>query len=294
MTVSLKILLVAFFSLSTSIAEANVHRRSVGPVILDLGSLPQAQRPPGAPRPSAGRDDVRPIPQAEKPPEISKGREEPIVVTSSYPAHTQPLGALVLTANAQIEQAEESQPSILFTPSAITVPGLIAYYNPTFAADSVLFNRPVETLTTPADSSAGPATEIRAEASAAPPLTRLRAVVMWIGRFLFLVGVGALVQIFRRRRARPDDQASSIVPTDSEPPSGSASDVDLSLAPWIRGQGAASGAESLFLMRGKPIAIDKPESESKDFGLIEPGGAQPARTRREALSGPERQGRRSP
>jgi hypothetical protein len=294
MTVRLKILMLAFLSLAPSIAQAGVHRRSVGPVILDLGSLPPAPLPPGSPQPSVGRDDSQPSPQPEEPPEASKRLQEPIVLTAVFPAHAQPLGALVLTANAQIEGGERSQPSILSTLSATMAPVLIASYHPTLAEDYALFNPPAETLPTPTGSTAGPAAENRAEAQAAPPLSRLRAMVIWIGRLLFLFGVGALILTYRRRRARADDLDSPTAPLGAGTQPESAPDFDRSTAPWLRGQGMVSGADSLSLMRGKPMAIDTPASESKVFGLIEPGGAQPATTRGESSSGQGRQGRRSP
>ena len=97
------LLLAALLALTPSLGQARVHRRSVGPVILDLGPLPPPPEEPGPPVPAA--DEVVPPStlQNESAPQSSVVNPEPAASEPVYPLHPQSLSALVLTLNTQAD-----------------------------------------------------------------------------------------------------------------------------------------------------------------------------------------------
>jgi hypothetical protein len=269
------VLFLAFLALAPLPASARVHRRSVGPVILDLGPLPPAPAPPGASQPSAETSGAPAVPQAEAPAETPERMPVPVDVGPIYPSHAQPLGALVLTMNVDFMPENDSADSILSLHNKPDAPALIAYYYPTFVADRALLDQPMESPSPPADANA----KSGGDATIDQPLPHLRRLVIWIWRLLFLIGLVALIQLFQRYRAGVRNRAApALSPEAGTETQTVSSDLALSRLQRTTRISRATGSDSLSLMTGKPTAPEKPETESRAFGLIEPGAASPAVT----------------
>lgn len=267
------LLFLTFLALAPLPATARVHRRSVGPVILDLGPLPPA--PAGTSRSPAETSGAPAAPYAEAPVKTSEPMPKPVDAGPIYPSHAQPLGPLVLTLNVDVAPEYDNAISILTVQHKPGASALVAYYHPTLDEDRSLLDQPVENSAPPADVSAKPAGDSKID----QPLPRLRSLVMWIWRLLFLSGLVALFQLFQRHRAGARKTAAPALSPEtaaSEPQTGS--DVVLSRVLRTTRATPLSGSDSLSLMTGKPTAPDKPERESRTYGLIEPGAANPAGT----------------
>ena len=190
------LLLAALLALTPSLGQARVHRRSVGPVILDLGPLPP---PPVAPGPPVlGADDVvaPSTPQNDTAPESLEVIAAPLVAEPVYPTYSQPLSPLVQTLNAQTDAPGEDRAAMITPPPVSSVALLVAYFHPTFAEDhALLAPRPIEAMPAPASQTSDPP-------KSDPPLPLLRGAVIWIWRLLFLSGFGAMLLLVQRYRSR--------------------------------------------------------------------------------------------
>lgn len=263
------LLFLALCALAPYSAAARVHRRNVGPVILDLGPLPPAPVQPDTPRSSVEPEDTPAVPPVDAPTDSRAPDPQPVEVRPIYPSHTQVLGALVLTLHADIAPVDDTSMSILTSRSSPDCPALVVYYHPTLVEDHALLAPPVETRPPSVDPQTKAEATAGADKKAEPPLPRLRSLVMWIWRLLFLIGLAALFLLVRRHRAgvRKNtalDKEALTVP-------------EIALSRVLRSTRAtpATVTDSLSLMTGKPAAIDTPEADSKMFGLIEPGAATP-------------------
>jgi hypothetical protein len=167
------LLLAALLALTPSLGQARVHRRSVGPVILDLGPLPPPPVAPGPPVPAAD-DVVAPsTPQHDTAPESLEVITAPLAAEPVYPTYPQPLSPLVQTLNAQTDAPSEDRAAMI-APPASSVALLVAYFHPTFAEDDALLApRPIESIPVPAPKTSDPP-------KSDPPLPFLRGAVIWI------------------------------------------------------------------------------------------------------------------
>ena len=285
MTSRLLILLfLASLTLSASIAEARVHRRNVGPVILDLGSLPPVPDTTGASQLPPGAGNAPPLPQVDGTPEVAKADPELLAVEAIYPSHTQPLGALVLMLQTEGESAEEIKSSILQVDLEPQAPVLIAYYHPTLAADHALLSPPVDSATTPVATAEPPADQparefkddLKTETATAPPVDRLRTLVIWVWRLLFFAGVGALTVTLLRRRRRQPGQPESSPPVEKVADPEFSEDLTGSRVLRTSGAGEEKVVDNISLMTEKTGAAITPDTRLRAFGLIEPGAARPA------------------
>ena len=265
------LLLAALLALTPSLGQARVHRRSVGPVILDLGPLPP---PPVAPGPPVlGADDVvaPSTPQNDTAPESLEVIAAPLVAEPVYPTYSQPLSPLVQTLNAQTDAPGEDRAAMI-APPASSVALLVAYFHPTFAEDhALLAPRPIEAMPAPASQTSDPP-------KSDPPLPLLRGAVIWIWRLLFLSGFGAILLLAQRYRSRIGAKTPK---TSKQPDAKETTNVQESAIARISRvtrPTPAPAVDSLSLLNGKPPAMEPRLSAPKDLGLIEPGTAKPLRT----------------
>lgn len=266
------LLLAALLALTPSLGQARVHRRSVGPVILDLGPLPPLPVAPGPPVPAAD-DVVTPsTPQNDTAPESLEVIAAPLAAEPVYPTYSQPLSALVQTLNAQTDAPGEDRAAMI-APPASSVALLVAYFHPTFAEDDALLApKPIESTPAPASQTSDPP-------KSDPPLPLLRGAVIWIWRLLFLSGFGAILLLFQRYRSRirlPATPNASNKPAAAE--TESAPEIAISRISRVTRPTPAPAVDSLSLLNGKPPAMEPRLSAPKDLGLIEPGTAKPLRT----------------
>jgi hypothetical protein len=283
-------LFLFLLALAPSKATAHVHRRSVGPVILDLGPLPPAA-PLSAGDPGSGPTSLdNQSAQQVEPPARTQQPSPPQATAPIFPAHAQILGPLVLTFNTPIIRMTESSILSLSPTYATLAPVLVAYYHPTLAEDLALLNPAVEAPLDPAIAKSNPAPDPAAPAVKDTSLPRLRGLLLWIGRLLFLIGLGALIMLFRRYRARSGNPASLSPALDalSDPQLGQ--DIVSPRALRTTRAMPRAAADSLSLMNQKPTAIDTPKTGSTTFDLIEPGAASPVsntKERQPVREGPE-------
>lgn len=277
-------LFLASLTLAASVVEARVHRRSVGPVILDLGSLPPLPVTTSDTRPPVAAGNLPSPPQVDGTPETGVANPGPFEVRAIYPSHAQPLGALVLTRQPAVEPVKEITSSVLFTDPEREAPVLIAYYHPTLTGDHALLSPPVDSAPTPVVTTepppAQPARELKddlkAEAETTPPAERLRTLVIWIWRLLFYAGVGALTgTLWRRRRGQPGQPESS-PPVEKVADPEFSEDLTGSRVLRTSGAGEEKVVDNISLMTEKTGAAITPDTRLRAFGLIEPGAARPA------------------
>ena len=272
--------LLLFFILTTlapTMAAGHVHRRSVGPVILDIGPLPPAPAQPETKKPVEESSVVHAAPADPAPPDMNRIETRPQTLPTIFPSHQQPLGALVLTLHTPTDHAVESTSIMSMTSLPPQIPALVAWRNPTLAQDYALLTSTIESPPPPPVTAPPPMVD--------PPLTRLRSLVMWIWRLLFVIGVGAMILLFRRHREKSGRPASPATPSDT--PSETDTGLDIAGSRSFRPPPAtaAIAADSLSLMAGKPTTTDTPEKESRDFGLIEPGAGPSVAAVKERLQG---------
>lgn len=267
------LLLAALLALTPSLGQALVHRRSVGPVILDLGPLPPPPVAPGPPVPAAD-DVVTPsTPQNDTAPESLEVIAAPLAAEPVYPTYPQPLSPLVQTLNAQTDAPGEDRAAMITPPPVSSVALLVAYFHPTLAEDDALLApRPIESMPAPAPQTSDPP-------KSDPPLPLLRGAVIWIWRLLFLSGFGAILLLFQRYRSRirlPATPNASNKPAAAE--TENAPEIAMSRISRVTRPTPAPAVDSLSLLNGKPPAMEPRLSAPKDLGLIEPGTAKPLRT----------------
>ena len=269
------LLLATLLALTPSLVQARVHRRSVGPVILDLGPLPSPPVAPEPPVPAADEVVAPSIPQSATEAASLELNTAPLAAEPVYPTYPQPLSALIQTLYAQADVRNEAIGVMISPASASSVPLLVAYFHPTLAEDDALLApRPIELMSAPA-----PQTAERPKSD--PPLPLLRSAVLWIWRLLFLSGFGAILLLFQRHQSRvrglmtPKASKKSIA-ADAESPS----DITLSRLSRVTRSTPAPAVDSLSLLGGNPPGMDPAPSAPKDLGLIEPGAAKPLRTPR--------------
>ncbi len=269
------LLLAAVLALTPSLTQARVHRRSVGPVILDLGPLPPPPILPGPPIPAADEPAVPAEPQGADASEVLAGASEAAGAAPIYPSHAQPLGALILAFHTRTTH-DDKDDIVMTSPTPAPAPAqyaptLISYHHPTLAEDQALLAPPIPI--------AAPPQVDRAQSDR--PLPRLRGAVIWIWRLLFLAGFGAMLLLFARYRSRAKGQATPKAAQQSAAlKTTSAPDIAMSRILRTARTTQAPAVDSLSLLTGNPPASEQTPSAPKDFGLIEPGKANPARTPR--------------
>ena len=266
------LLLAALLALTPSLGQARVHRRSVGPVILDLGPLPSPPVAPGPPVPAAD-DVVTPsTPQNDTAPESLEVIAAPLAAEPVYPTYSQPLSPLVQTLNAQTDAPVEDRAAMITPPPASSVAFLVAYFHPTFAEDDALLApRPIESTPAPAPQTSDPP-------KSDPPLPLLRGAMIWIWRLLFLSGFGAILLLAQRYRSRIGAKTPK---TSKQPDAKETTNVlesAIARISRVTRPTPAPAVDSLSLLNGKPPAMEPRLSAPKDLGLIEPGAAKPLRT----------------
>ena len=272
------LLVAALLALTPLFAQARVHRRSVGPVILDLGPLPPPPALPGPilPEHPAPAVDLPNNPSSPKPQTASEMNETATTPTPEalvYPTHTQPLGALVVAIHTHTAIGDEVIAVMTSPPPAAIqdIPTLVAHHHPTLAEDHALLAPP------PAASISSPPPPGPSKAD--QPLPRLRGAVIWIWRLLFLGGFGAMVVLFQRYRSRIKSQTTPKASQQASVPEPTNSQLIASSRIMRATRSTQTpAADSLSLLTGKQQAIEQTSSAPKDFGLIEPGQAKPLRT----------------
>lgn len=266
------LILAALMALAPTLAQARVHRRSVGPVILDLGPLPPAPVAPAPPVPEA-TTGASSTPTIAEPPQSTEIATEPVSIAPVYPIHAQPLAALVVAIHTHTATVDEDIRVMIAPaqiPASANVPALVSHRHPTIGADYAAFT---------------PAIEKQPPAPAQPDgqtLPRLRSLVMWIWRLLFIAGLVALAIFIRRHRASIKIQwppARGSAP-DAGSNAANAPEIDLTRATRATHRTQAPAADSLSLLTGRPPVNEQPPAAPKDLGLIEPGETRPFQTPR--------------
>lgn len=266
------LILAALMALAPTLAQARVHRRSVGPVILDLGPLPPAPVAPAPPVPEA-TTGASSTPTIAEPPQSTEIAAEPVSIAPVYPIHAQPLAALVMAIHTHTGTVDEDI-RVMIAPAQIPasahVPALVSHRHPTIEADYAAFTPAIEKQPPPPVQPAG------------QTLPHLRSLVIWIWRLLFIAGLVALAIFIRRHRASIKIQwppARGSAP-DAEAKVANAPEIDVTRALRARHRTQAPAADSLSLLTGRPPVVEQPSAAPKDFGLIEPGEARPLQTPR--------------
>lgn len=282
-------LLLASLSFSPSIADARVHRRNVGPVILDLGALPSGQDTTSESQSPVEAGNGASPPKDNAPPETGAAPSDPVSIPATYPSHSQPLGALLVTMYSPDIPEEKSASSILLAGPEAHGPALIAYYHPTLADDDAMLNPPVVSpptpvaTTEPQTADAVPASEadLKIVAGSASPVDHLRSLVVWVWRLLFFIGFGALaVTLLRRRQAR---QPMPSTPTGDAPEPEFSPKLIRSGALQETATSLETVTDSLSMRTQKSDAFGKPEAGSRAYGLIEPGAVRSSKARAGAI-----------